>query len=219
MLFAAQGRVTLPDTESVITQRSMNARRLRAGLLASLLLVGCGADTESRPPSWPPPPPPPGAPPPSSQVQPVSPPPSAPPGPATPSTPPPPPSSAGQPQAGPPPGPPPPAPQPQQAAPPASQWVYSYPQGQWVYASDRGWIWVPAGAATANVDGVPYAYLYMPLYGWTWYLSPWGWGPYHYGGWVLHPWLPLGWRGAWAMHPRAGFGMGVRGGFRGGFRR
>jgi hypothetical protein len=102
----------------------------------------------------------------------------------------------------------------------SSQWVYSYPQGQWVYASDRGWIWVPAGTATTDVHGVPYVCLYMPVYGWTWYISPWGLGPYHYGGWVQHPWLPLGWRGAWVTHPRVvSIRMGFLGGFRGGFRR
>jgi len=132
-----------------------------------------------------------------------------------------PPSLLGETQAGSPsPAPPaPPAPPAEQAPPPASQWVYSYPQGQWVYASNRGWIWVPAGTATTDVDGVPYAYLYMPVYGWTWYVSPWGSGAYHCGDWVTHPWLPSGWRGAWVMHPRAGFRVGFLGGFRASFRR
>jgi hypothetical protein len=195
----------------VITQRSENAHWLRAGLLASLFLAGCGAEIELTPP----PPPPPVAPLPASQAQPIPPPPSAPPGSTDRSTPPPAPSVTAQTQA----GSPPPAPPTEQAPPPPSQWIYSYPQGQWVYASNRGWIWVPVGAATTDVDGVPYAYLYMPEYGWTWYISPWGWGPYHYGGWVTHPWLPSGWRGAWVMHPRAGFRVGFLGGFRGSFRR
>lgn len=85
-------------------------------------------------------------------------------------------------------------------APPPS-WVYSYPTGQWVYTTDRGWIWVPAGSTTTLVEGVPYAYLYTPAYGWTWYISPWGWGPYRYGAWVSHPWRPVGWRGGWVAHP------------------
>jgi hypothetical protein len=166
------------ESETVITQRSGSTHQFRAGLLASLFLVGCGAEMELTQP----PPPPPVAPSPPSQAQPIPPPPSA------------------------------------EQAPP-SQWVYSYSQGQWVYASNRGWIWVPAGTATTDVDGVPYAYLYMPESGWTWYISPWGLGPYHYGGWVTHPWLPSGWRGAWVMHPRAGFRVGFLGGFRGSFRR
>ena len=36
-----------------------------------------------------------------------------------------------------------------------------------------------------------------PAYGWTWYVSPWGSGPYHYGAWVRRPWAPRGWHGAW----------------------
>ena len=62
----------------------------------------------------------------------------------------------------------------QEAPPPASQWVYSYPSGQWVYTSDYGWVWVPAGSASQEAEGVPYSYLYTPTYGWTWYVSPWG---------------------------------------------
>jgi hypothetical protein len=128
------------------------------------------------------------------------------------------------------PAPPPPPAQVQEAppppAPPAPQasWVRAYPTGQWVYTSDYGWVWVPAGSATTMVDGVPYAELYTPAYGWTWYVSPWGFGPYHYGSWVVHPWRPVGWRGGWVAHPgvavRLGVprvGVGVRvGGYHGG---
>jgi len=104
-----------------------------------------------------------------------------------------------------------PAPPPVQTAPspaPASSWVYSYPTGQWVYTTDRGWIWVPSGAPTTVVEGVPYAYLYTPAFGWTWYISPWGWGPYRYGAWVAHPWHPVGWRGGWVAHPRVAVRLG-----------
>jgi hypothetical protein len=72
------------------------------------------------------------------------------------------------------------------------------PQGQsgeWVQLADGSWVWVPANATTYAVDGVPYAYIYTPVYGWGWYASPWGFGPYAYGGWVHHPW-PFGFR-AW----------------------
>jgi hypothetical protein len=136
--------------------------------------------------------------------------------------------TAGQAQAAPPPPPSqPPPPAADGAAtgepPPPAQWVYSYPEGQWVYTADYGWIWVPVGAMAAEMEGVPYTYLYTPAYGWTWYVSPWGWGPYHYGLWVRSPWHPLGWRGGWVAHPgvgiyfrgRAGFG-GRGGGGRGG---
>jgi len=102
-------------------------------------------------------------------------------------------------------------PPPQAVAPsttPPSSWVYSYPTGQWVYTSDRGWVWVPAGATTTVVEGVPYAFLYTPIFGWTWYVSPWGWGPYRYGAWVAHPWRPVGWRGGWTAHPRVAGRLG-----------
>jgi hypothetical protein len=65
----------------------------------------------------------------------------------------------------------------------------------------EGWVWVPAGSSVEVEEGVPYTYLYTPAYGWAWYVSPWGWGPYHYGGWVTHPWRPWGWRGGWVAHP------------------
>jgi hypothetical protein len=96
----------------------------------------------------------------------------------------------------------------QEAAPPAAQWVYSYPTGQWVYTADNGWVWVPAGTSTTAMEGVPYSYLYTPAFGWTWYVSPWGWGPYHYGAWVRHPWRPVGWRGGWVAHPRVTVRLG-----------
>jgi hypothetical protein len=53
------------------------------------------------------------------------------------------------------------------------------------------------------MEGVPYTYLYTPAYGWTWYVSPWGWGPYHYGLWARHPWHPVGLHGYWVGRPRA----------------
>jgi hypothetical protein len=74
------------------------------------------------------------------------------------------------------------------------------PRGAWVYTSEYGWIWVPDGATTVDVDDVPYVYLYTPAYGWTWYVSPWGWGPYYVGDWVWHPWHPHVWHG-WVAAP------------------
>jgi hypothetical protein len=94
---------------------------------------------------------------------------------------------------------PPPAPPPAAASQPP---VYTYPTGQWVYTADHEWIWVPAGASTVEMEGTPYVYLYTPSFGWTWYVSPWGWGRYHYGLWVRHPWHPAGWHGYWVAHPR-----------------
>jgi len=86
-------------------------------------------------------------------------------------------------------------------APSSSQWVRSYPDGQWVYTSDYGWVWIPAGATSSEADGLPYAYLYTPHIGWTWYLSPWGWGAYSFGLWVTHPWRPWGWSRSWVASP------------------
>jgi hypothetical protein len=92
------------------------------------------------------------------------------------------------------PAPPPPvyqAPPPAEQAPaaPASAPVAEAPaQGQWINTAEYGWIWVPASATTVAYGDVPYTYLYTPVSGWTWYASPWGWGPYHYGAWVGHPW-------------------------------
>ena len=77
---------------------------------------------------------------------------------------------------------------------------------------DYGWIWVPGGARTEEVDGVPYAYLYTPSYGWTWYLSPWGFGAYFEGPWIYHPWRPWGWRGVWVAPPHVVVRIGPHGG-------
>jgi hypothetical protein len=74
-------------------------------------------------------------------------------------------------------------------------------------------MWVPNGAATTDMEGVPYTYLYTAGYGWTWYVSPWGWGPYHYGGWVRRPWRPYGWRGGWVAHPGVVVRLGGHGGY------
>jgi hypothetical protein len=120
-------------------------------------------------------------------------------------------------------------PEAQEIPPPAAQWVYSYPSGQWVYTTEHGWVWVPLGASSAEFEGTPYAYMYTPVYGWNWYVAPWGLGPYRYGAWVVHPWRPVGWRGGWVAHPTVvvhlggyrGAGFGARpvihgGGFRSG---
>jgi hypothetical protein len=192
------------------------ARYSSIALVALVAPAGCGhaaaADTQVASPSdqqLAPPPPPPTAPPPDTQTAPAV---EAAPG-ALPA-----PSPTGStegplpalpssaPQAAPPAYPQPEgtpaAPVAQEAPPPAAQWVYSYPTGQWVFTSTNGWIWVPAGTATVDSEGVPYAYLYTPAYGWTWYVSPWGYGPYRYGVWVRHPFVPRGWHRAWVAHPR-----------------
>jgi hypothetical protein len=185
-----------------------------AGPLLAFLLAGCGAALDDDEPAVPPPPPPAPAVEPAPLPEPYTtetssgaPPPGAPSptsGPPT-SAPPPPPPSGAAPAA-------PPAISPQPAA-PSDSLVYSYPSGQWVYLSGQGWVWVPAGSGTTEMEGVPYTYLYTPAYGWTWYVSPWGWGPYHYGLWARHPWHPVGLHGYWVGRPRTVVRLG-RGHFR-----
>jgi hypothetical protein len=113
----------------------------------------------------------------------------------------------------------PPAPQyapPQYAAPPPAQ-VPVQTSGEWQFLDGEGWVWVPAGTAAYNVESQPYAYLYTPTYGWTWYVSPWGWGPYYRGGWIHAPYWGRG--GAWghyygghAVYGHGGYGGGHYGG-------
>ena len=115
-------------------------------------------------------------------------------------------------------------PPPQYAAPPPQamppQQVAVQSGGEWQYMDGEGWVWVPAGTAAYNVESQPYVYLYTPSYGWTWYVSPWGWGPYHRGGWVHSPYWG---RGAWGhyagghhVHGGAHYGGGHSGGHSGG---
>lgn len=152
----------------------------------AIFLAGCGGSPAYQPPPLPPPPGPPIAPieeqeAPQAVAEAQGMPASPTPAPST-SPPPPPGAQTAQPSAETPP-------------PPA------YSSGRWVYSDEYGWLWVPAGADTVEVEGVPYAYLYTPSYGWTWYVSPWGWGAYYYGPWVRHPWHPDGWRGHWVASP------------------
>jgi hypothetical protein len=64
------------------------------------------------------------------------------------------------------------------------------PAGQWVYSDSYGWIWVPEGTTSVIVQEQPYVYLYTPIYGWTWYGSPWGRGVFYVGPWVHHGFGP-----------------------------
>lgn len=75
------------------------------------------------------------------------------------------------------------------AAPPVAQ------GGEWVQSAEYGWIWVPTAADTVVVNNQPYTYFYTPSYGWTWYVSPWGYGRYQRGPWVTHAYYaPRVWR-------------------------
>ena len=175
--------------------------RRHAGLLLVLAVAGCGAYSDDYEPAVPPPPPPAPAAEPAPLPEPYT---AEASSAAAPPSAPPPPSGAAPPA--------PPSSPPQSAA-PSDQLVYSYPTGQWVYLSGQGWVWVPAGSETTEMEVVPYTYLYTPAYGWTWYVSPWGWGPYHYGVWARHPWHPVGMHGYWVARPRSVVRLG-RGHFR-----
>jgi hypothetical protein len=168
----------------------------RAWLLLALLSACGGSSDDYDPPQFPPPPPPPPAPTAESAPLPE---PYTQATPNVPTSPPPLPPQASAAAASPPPLP----VAPSTPAQPADgqQLVYSYPSGQWVYMAGQGWVWIPAGASTTYWEGTPYVYLYTPAYGWTWYVSPWGPGPYHYGLWIRHPWHPVGLHGYWVAHP------------------
>lgn len=88
-------------------------------------------------------------------------------------------------------------------APDMDAWTKEYPGGQWVYTTEYGWLGVSDNTTTVAFEGVPYVYLYTPAWGWTWYVSPWGPGPYYYGSWVRHVWHPAGWHHGFIAHPRA----------------
>jgi hypothetical protein len=193
----------------VVQGNSMKTHSLCHALLVACLLAGCGgASDDYEPPHLPPPP----APPPAPTVE------EAPlPEPYTQATPNVPAASAlPQPPA------PPPAPPasvaPAPPSPPAASLAVSqappppvvYSSGQWVYLSGQGWVWIPAEATTTDMEGVPYVQLYTPAYGWTWYVSPWGWGRYRYGIWVRHPWHPVGVHGYWVARPHVVVRLGHR---------
>lgn len=89
------------------------------------------------------------------------------------------------------------------------------PQGQWVNTAQYGWIWVPAGTTSVAIGDVPSVYMYTPTYGWTWYASPWGWGPFAYGAWVSQPgafgfrvWHRGAYGWGWHMGPRVNVQVG-----------
>jgi hypothetical protein len=123
------------------------------------------------------------APPPPAETQPQPPP--APQAEPTQPTPPPPPTGETQP-------PPPPGSQAAPQYPPAPQVTEQMAaQGEWVYTTQYGWTWVPNGSTAMSVGVQPYVYLFAPAYGWRWFVSPWGVGPFYYGAWGWGPrWGP-----------------------------
>ena len=112
-----------------------------------------------------------------------------------------------------------PQPRPMQPAPPSSG-------GQWVQTQQYGWVWMPYGEQYVSTPrpapGIvvyPSAYVYRPVYGWTWLTAPWIWGagprvsfsvgPRYYG-WYHRPFI--------GHRAFGGYRGGVRVPFRGGVR-
>lgn len=90
------------------------------------------------------------------------------------------------------------------------QFVQRQP-GQWVQLGDGSVIFVPQNAPQYYVGNVPYVYMYRRGYGWNWYASPWGGGPFVYnGGWRARPW-PYGHQ---TWHPRYDHGRPYGGHYR-----
>jgi hypothetical protein len=86
--------------------------------------------------------------------------------------------------------------------PPAQVRGPTTPAGQWIYTDQYGWIWMPYSDGYTYVPpdgyGEPYAYVYYPLYGWTWLAAPWVWGfgPWPYFGYygpARFAWYGHGW--------------------------
>jgi hypothetical protein len=104
-------------------------------------------------------------------------------------------------------------PQPPAQVPPASPDVEVSASGQWVWVDGQGYVWVPEGTTSYAIDDTPYVYVYTPSYGWSWCISPWGFGPYSYGAWTHRPWYAdHGWRRG-ALPRYGGRGFGLRGGY------
>ena len=89
-----------------------------------------------------------------------------------------------------------------------SNYYYSSlaPYGSWLYIEPYGWCWQPTVAVTV-ADWRPYGHGGRWLYttgGWYWQSHySWGWAPFHYGNWYIHPgcgwvWVPGSvWAPAW----------------------
>jgi FecR protein len=67
--------------------------------------------------------------------------------------------------------------------------------GDWQNTPDYGYVWVPSAVA---VGWAPYSYghwAWVSPWGWTWVDdAPWGFAPFHYGGWAR-------WRNSWCWVP------------------
>src|ERR1700722_1438467 len=67
--------------------------------------------------------------------------------------------------------------------------------GDWQNTPDYGYVWVPSAVA---VGWAPYSYghwAWVSPWGWTWIDdAPWGFAPFHYGGWAR-------WRNSWCWVP------------------
>jgi hypothetical protein len=136
---------------------------------------------------------------------------------------PPPPSETPPPPSAEPPPPPQASAPPQQMAPPPPQAAPApqpagAPPGQWVWTTQYGWLFIPYARNYTYVSGDPQVYpeqfVYYPVYGWRWVISPWvyGYGPQPRWGpggvtlfvWYARPWFRVG--GYWGWGAWHGWG-------------
>jgi len=80
--------------------------------------------------------------------------------------------------------------------------LYSY--GSWFSCGGSGYGWRPFGVGAAWSPFAGGQWISDPTFGWTYMSSqPWGWAPYHYGGWLFDTGC-----GGWFYSPPAFYGPG-----------
>jgi hypothetical protein len=86
--------------------------------------------------------------------------------------------------------------------------LYSY--GSWFSCGGNGYGWRPFGVGASWSPFAGGQWISDPTYGWTYMSSqPWGWAPYHYGGWLFDAGC-----GGWFYSPPAFYGIPTRPGRR-----
>jgi hypothetical protein len=86
--------------------------------------------------------------------------------------------------------------------------LYSY--GSWFSCGGSGYGWRPFGVGASWSPFAGGQWISDPTYGWTYMSSqPWGWAPYHYGGWLFDAGC-----GGWFYSPPAFYGIPNRPGRR-----
>src|ERR1051325_9760640 len=79
--------------------------------------------------------------------------------------------------------------------------LYSY--GSWFNCGGYGFGWRPFGVSSAWSPFTDGQWILDPAFGWTWVsFQPWGWAPYHYGGWLFDSGC-----GGWFYSPPLSYGF------------